>query len=175
MKIKSILMSALALFFLASAVEAVQTKITVKVKTKDAKFLGSSMGGAEVMIKDLGTGKVLARGVTEGSTGNTKLIMIKPVERGVPISQGAAQYTATIDIDKPTQVEVSAKGPLSEPHAMNSVSITQWVVPGKHIVRGDALMLDLPGLMVKLLMPSGNAVLTGAPQTVQIGTLVRMM
>ena len=40
--------------------EAVQTKLVVRAKSKDAKFVGSKMGGAVVVVRDSESGKVLA-------------------------------------------------------------------------------------------------------------------
>ncbi len=176
MRFKVLLIALITVFFSITTAMAVPTQITVRVKTKDAKFLGSSMGGALVTIKNARTGELLAEGLTEGSTGNTKLIMIKPHERDVPISdERSAKYTATIDIDEPTYIEISAKGPLSEPHAVNRTTITQWVFPGKHIDKGDALTLELPGLIVKLVSPPKETVFSGVSQDVEIYAFVRMM
>lgn len=165
----------LATLFAATTALAVPTHITVRVKTKDAKFLGTSMGGALVTIKNVKTGELLAKGITEGATGNTNAIMINPHVRGKAISDpGSAKFTATIDIHEPTQVEIAAQGPLSEPHSVNTVMITQWVVPGKHINKGDAMMLELPGLMVKLTSPLQGKTFNKA-DNVEIQTTVRMM
>jgi hypothetical protein len=175
MRLKVIFVILLATFFAATTTLAVPTHITVRVKTKDAKFLGTSMGGAQVIMKNAETGEQLAQGITKGATGNTALIMINPHKRNVPISDdSSAKFTATIDIDEPTHVEISTRGPLSEPHAINTASVTQWVFPGKHINRGDALMLELPGLMVKLVSPSSN-VTYRANQKIDIQMVVRMM
>jgi hypothetical protein len=172
-KVICILLS--ALFFISTEAFSEPTHITVRVKTKDAKFLGTSMGGALVTITNAQTNKQLAKGVTEGATGNTNLIMIKPHERGVPISdERSAKYIATIDIDEPTQILVTAQGPLSESHAINSVQATQWVMPGKHVNRGDAMMLELPGLMVKLMSPSQDTSFYSS-KSVEIQAVVRMM
>lgn len=54
--------------------EATQTKITVRAKAKDAKFIGSTMAGALVVIKDSDTGEVLAKGFTTGGTGNIEVL-----------------------------------------------------------------------------------------------------
>lgn len=100
---------------LAGTALAVPTDITVRVKSKDAKFVGSSMGGTLVTIKNVDTGELLAKGVTAGTTGNTDTIMKNPIKRGVPISdEKSAKYTATIDISEPTLVEVRAYGPLGQ-------------------------------------------------------------
>ena len=59
----------------------------MRVKTKAAKFLGTSMGGTRITVKDAQTGKLLAKGGgTEGGTGNTTLIMKTPPAQGIPIS-----------------------------------------------------------------------------------------
>lgn len=175
MRLNVIFAVLLAMLFAATTALAVPTHITVRVKTKDAKFLGTSMGGALVTITNAQTGEQLAKGVTEGSTGNTGLIMIRPHERGIPLSdERSAKYAATIDIDEPTQIAVTAQGPLSEPHAINTVQATQWVMPGKHINKGDALMLELPGLMVKLMSPVKGKTYNKT-DNIEIQTTVRMM
>ncbi len=155
---------------------AVPTQITVRVKTKDAKFLGTSMGGALVTIRDVQTGELLAKGVTVGGTGNTRRIMIEPHQRGKPLADtSAARFTATIDIDTPRLVEVTAYGPLANLQAANRVSATQWIVPGKHVTGGDAWLLELPGFVVDVLAPPTHLFLRGLPRTVTIAANVTMM
>jgi len=157
MKFKQSLLITLVMLATAVTAEAVPTQITVRVKTKDAKFLGSSMGGALITIRNVDTGELLAKGVTSGSTGNTDTIMKKPLTRGVPLSdEKSASFAATIDIDEPTLLEVKAYGPLIQRQAANLAAITQWVVPGKHITAGDGLMLELPGLVVDVLAPPAH-------------------
>lgn len=176
MKRKSFLLGLCIVFLAGSSALAVPTEITVHVKTKDAKFLGTLMGGASVSIKDVQTGELLATGLTVGGTGNTARIMKTPVTRGVPISDAsAAKFTATIDIDEPRLIEVSAYGPMVNLQAANTVSATQWVVPGKHITDGDAWMLELPGFAVDVIAPPAPATLKGVPQDVTITANVVMM
>ncbi|OAG27278.1 hypothetical protein [Thermodesulfatator autotrophicus] len=173
---KKFLLVWLLLLIAVPLVHAEPTRIVVRVKTKDAKFLGSSMGGALVTIKNVLTGEILAQGKTVGSTGNTKLIMKTPHQRGVPISDDkAAKFVAEIDIDEPTLIEVSAYGPLAQRQAANKVSATQWVVPGKHIDQGDAFMLELPGLVVDVLDPPAHIKLKGTPQQIALKANVTMM
>lgn len=159
-----------------TVVWAVPTHITVRVKTKDAKFLGTLMGGASVRLTDAQTGELLVQGLTVGGTGNTKQIMQTPVARGMPFSdESAAKFTATIDIEVPRLIEVSARGPLANPQAANTVSATQWVVPGKHITSGDAWMLELPGFAVDVIAPTAAATFQGGAQDVTITANVVMM
>lgn len=176
MKPKLIFLCLLIVIFSASTALAIPTDITVRVKTKNAKFLGTSMGGAQITIKDVFTGELLAKGRTAGTTGNTNRIMKVPVMRGQPISdERSAKFTATIDIDEPRLIEVAAYGPLVNLQAANRVSATQWVVPGKHITGGDAWMIELPGFVVDVLAPPTHIKLKGIPQSIKIEANVIMM
>jgi molecular chaperone DnaK (HSP70) len=174
MRTKTIAALLLGLLYAAGPVFALPTHITIRVKTKGAKFLGTSMGGALVTIRDAETGELLAKGITSGSTGNTERIMKAP--RGVPVSdEGSAKFTATIDIDGPRLLEVTAYGPLSQRQAANRVSATQWVVPGEHITGGDGWLMELPGLAVQILSPRSHVLFEGVPQTVKIEANITMM
>lgn len=176
MKGKRVLLGLCVVCLVATAGWAIPTQITVRVKSKDAKFLGTSMGGATVRIRDAQSGELLAIGLTTGGTGDTAHIMQTPVRRGVPLADaGTAKFTATIDIDEPRRIEVSAYGPMANPHAANTVSATQWVVPGKHITGGDAWMLELPGFAVAIMAPAAPVTLKGIPQDVAITVKVVMM
>ena len=53
MKTKLIFFWLLIVIFSATTALAIPTNITVRVKTKDAKFLGTSMGGAQITIRDV--------------------------------------------------------------------------------------------------------------------------
>ena len=57
-----------------SVSEAVQTKLVVRAKSKDAKFIGTKMGGAMVVIRDSETGRGLAEGLTAGGTGDLQIL-----------------------------------------------------------------------------------------------------
>lgn len=176
MQRKSGLLGWCIVFLAATTVFAVPTRITVYVKSKDAKFLGTSMGGASVRITDVQSGERLAEGLTTGGTGNTTRIMQTPAVRGVSITdEQTAHFTATIDIDEPRRIEVSAYGPMADPQAANRVSATQWVVPGKHITSGDAWLLELPGFAVDVIVPAAPATLKEIPQDVTITARVVMM
>lgn len=167
---------AAALVVSAAAAQAVETKVTVRVIAKDAKFVGTSMGGALVTIKDNDTGEILAKGVTEGSTGNTELLMKKPITRRTPMSdEESASFTASLDIDEPVFVEISARGPLAQRQSMASASIAQWLLPGKDVNQGDAVLLELPGFVVDVLAPPAHTRLDAVPQAIEIKANVTMM
>ena len=155
---------------------AIPTDIIVRVKSKDAKFIGSSMGGVLITIKNMDTGELLAKGVTAGTTGDTKVIMDSSHPRGSFISDDrSAKFVATMDIDEPTFIEVTAIGPMAQRQSANRVSQTQWILPGKHITVGDAVLLELPGFVVDVLSPPAHIKYGGAPKVVKIKANVTMM
>ncbi len=172
---RSILLTNVMLLLISTSAMAVPTRITVRVKTKDAKFMGTGIGGALVTIKDAQTGELLAKGVTEGTSGNTDLIMKTPKVRGVPISdQDSAKFEAIIDIDEPRYIEVTAYGPLSQRQSANKASSSQWIVPGRHISAGDAWLMELSGLLVDVQSPSTPTTFQGVPREVKIKAHVAM-
>ena len=153
------------------------TEIDVRVLAKDAKFVGSGMGGMAVRIRSVQTSEILSEGVIQGGTGDTNRIMKKTWKRGKPLTtEGTAHYHASIDIDQPTLVEVSVRGPLGYPHASQVMSLTHWLIPGKHVTGGDALRLELPGFVVtadvspsELSASSGEAITINARVTMMCG------
>jgi hypothetical protein len=176
MNVKKVLMAILIGLFSVSSANAVSTEIIVRVKSKDAKFIGSSMGGVLITIKDVDTGELLAKGVATGGTGNTQLLMKTPHSPGMILSdEKASKFKTSIDIDEPRLVEVSAYGPLAQRQSANRISTTQWVVPGKHITGGDAWMLELPGLVVDILEPPAAIKFGNVPEKVEVRANVTMM
>ena len=156
----------LLLFFVAAGIffslshfsfsaDKIPTKITVRVVSKDAKVIGSGVGGALVRIRNLETGEILAQGKQEGGTGDTDRIMVQPRKRGAVVygTPGAAFYQAEIPLSQPTQVEVYAEAPLGYPHAIQKGSKTLTLIPGKDIV-GEGVLVELDGLIVNVLDPT---------------------
>jgi hypothetical protein len=150
------------------------THVTVRVLSKGAKFIGSSMGGVQVTIKDAETGEILADGVAAGGTGDTTRIM-KGGRSGKTslFTEGAAEFRAEIDLDGPRRVEVIAYGPLAHPRSANRVSSTQWIMPGKHVSRGDAWLLEMPGLIVEARADVADT--AKAPAQIAVHATVMMM
>jgi len=134
-----------------AAAQAVDTHIVVRAVANDAKIIGSHVGGARITIRDLATGRVLATGVQEGSTGNTDLIMSRPRERGATVfdTPGAAGFQATLSLAAPTRVEITAEGPLGNPQALQRASTTLLLVPGRDYT-GEGVVLMLDGLAVAI-------------------------
>ena len=95
------------LSFICINVFATETKVMVRAKAKDAKFVGSSIGGAHVIIRNAVNGQILAEGTTQGSTGNTDVIMKSAKERYTQLSDDkTAGFLAVLDIDEPTFVRI---------------------------------------------------------------------
>ncbi len=164
-----------ALLLAATGACAEPTEITVRVLSKDAKFVGTTMGGARITIRDADTGELLATGVTEGSTGDTAKIMGTRERRESLSSNGAAKFTTVLDLDQPRLITVSALGPLGQRQSAVQVTSTQWVIPGKPITGGDGWVLEMPGLVVDVLDPPAHVQLQGTPHKVKLAANVTAM
>ncbi len=165
----------LMLSLLPVVAAAVNTDLEVRVLAKDAKFIGSGVGGMAITVRDFATGKVLAVGETRGGAGDTDRIMREPRQRGqVLFTEGAASFRASLELSAPMLVEVIASGPLEFPQARQSISLTHWLLPGKHVVGGDALRLELPGFVVTARAEPPDLRLT-EQATVELGARVTMM
>lgn len=132
---------------------AIPTKIIVRAKAKDAKFIGSSVGGAQVIIRDKATGEILAKGLTQGSTGNTQVIMNTLKERGDRLSDdNTAKFMVELDLEEVVFVRIEVLAPASKKQATVFASTELWMIPGKDIL-GDGVVLEIPGFIVDVLMP----------------------
>lgn len=150
---KTILTSLLVVLISLNAF-ATDTKIMVRAKARDAKFVGSSLGGAYVQITNVKNGQLLAEGLTSGSTGNTSLIMKTPHERYTSIADDTtAGFLATIAIEAPTFVRIEVRSPYQYKNAQVQASTELWLLPGKHIL-GDGIVLEIPGFIVDILKPT---------------------
>jgi hypothetical protein len=161
---------------MAAGASAEPTHIDVRVLSKGAKFVGTSMGGVAVTITDAETGELLAKGTTRGSTGDTAKIMKEQRGHHSAVSTSdAAVFHAVVDVDEPRRVRVTAHGPSAQAQAANTVTATQWIVPGKHVTGGDGFMLELPGLVVDVLAPPAHVKLADGTTAVRIDANVTMM
>ena len=165
----------LAMAIPSAAAWAEPTEITVRVLSKDAKFIGTSMGGARVTLRDAETGEVLASGLTEGGTGDTKRLMHEGAGRRAQLSDpSAAKFQATLDLDAPRLIEAEALGPLAQRQAAQRVVATQWVIPGRGLSGGDGWVLEMPGFAVDVLAPPAHVKLA-APTSIDVRANVVMM
>ena len=159
----------------AAAQNPVPTTVTVRVVSNDAKLIGSGVGGARVTIRDDETGEILARGLHEGSTGDTGLIM-GPRTRGSAVfaTEGAAGFEAVIPLSAPRQVEIEALGPLGTPHARQRATRTVLLVPGEDLL-GDGVVLTLYGFTVEMLEPTEGPLQAAPGERVNVRARVTML
>ncbi len=164
----------LGLLVVAPNVEAQETELMVRVRSKDAKFIGSSIGGAKIFIKNAETGELLASGMTSGSTGNTKLIMEEAHSRNQRLSdEETAGFLATLDLEAPVFVTVEAYAPYNKKQARVMSSTQLWMLPGKDIT-GEGLVLEVPGFVVDILSPQTHERIS-EENTIEIKANIVMM
>ncbi|MGA8855054.1 MAG: hypothetical protein WB492_12840, partial [Christiangramia sp.] len=143
----------LLLMVFSANLRAQETSIMIRAKAKDAKFIGTSIGGAKILVKDALTGEILDEGVTSGSTGNTDKIMKQDWKRSEMLSDDeTAGFKASLNIDSPKFISVEAYAPINKKQAQVMSSTQLWVIPGKDIA-GDGVILEIPGFVVDIVSP----------------------
>jgi hypothetical protein len=130
------------------------TTVVVRVVAHRSLVLGHEVGGARVTITDLATGQRLASGTQQGEPGDQRQIMRTPHLMEEPIYSGrpAASFTTTLELARPTLVEISAEGPLAFPSALQRASETVLLIPGQDLT-GDGIVLRLYGYLVQVEHP----------------------
>ncbi len=162
------------LMFVGSlAAEGIPTQVLVRAVSRDAKIIGSGVGGARITIRDAASGEVLAEGLQEGGTGETERIMVAPRVRGETVydTEGAAGFLTTLELERPTVVEIVAEGPLGTPQSTQRASKTMLVIPGKDVL-GDGVLLEIHGFTVTLLQPEAEEFRAG--QRLEVRATTRM-
>lgn len=166
----------LALVFGPAAWAApVETPVTIRVRAHDAKFVGSGVGGMNVVVEDADTGALLASGALTGGTGDTERLMKRPAVRGAPLADAStAAFVARLPLTAPTRIRIRVAGPLQQSDAVQEASTTTWAIPGRP-VGGDGIVLDLPGLIVspkpatvtenRLILATDVVLMCGCPIT----------
>jgi hypothetical protein len=163
------LILAAALCALASGAAAEPTEVTVRAFAKDAKFIGESMGGVAITLTDTASGRVLASGMTAGGTGDTAKLVTAPRVRGQAVAGPTdAKFAATLNIDQPTLVTATAKGPMGKPDAVITATSQMWLLPGKAI-GGDGWVIELPGLVVEPSLATAGGLTVTAKVTLMCG------
>lgn len=134
----------------AGSAIAEPTDITVRVIARGAMFVGDIVDGAQVTISDAVSEEVLAQGITKGQAGDAKRIMAVARTRGEPFAKETdASFSATLELDEPRHVQVTAFGPLQRRESATKTSMTQWIVPGRHLTGGDGWVIELAGFFVQ--------------------------
>src|ERR1700674_1852392 len=158
----AILVSVSPLFAQTSGKE---TKVMIRAIARDAKVIGTHVGGAKITVRDVATGEILAQGIQQGGTGDTDVIMKKPHTRGMTVfsAPDASGYLAVLHLEKPTVVEVSAEGPLGNAQATQRSSKTLLLVPGEDVL-GVGILLEILAFIITPLVPPADAqVKAGSP------------
>lgn len=133
------------------------TTVVVRVVAHGSMVLGKEVGGARITITDVATGRILATGLQQGEAGDQNQIMRTPrlLEEPIYSTKSSASFTTTLDLLHPTQVDITAEGPLSYPAAMQRVSKRVWLIPGQDMI-GDGIVLTLYGYIVQIEQPKPN-------------------
>jgi hypothetical protein len=139
-----------------------ETKVMIRAIARDAKVIGTHVGGAKITVRDTATGEILAQGIQQGGTGDTEVIMKKPRTRGMAVynSPDASGFLAVLHLEKPTVVEVSAEGPLGNAQATQRSSKTLLLVPGEDVL-GEGILLEIHGFIITPLAPLPDAKVKG--------------
>ncbi|MCB9990767.1 MAG: hypothetical protein H6867_05240 [Rhodospirillales bacterium] len=146
-----------AVFYGIPAAHAIDTDFVVTVKARDAKFIGTAVGGAHVIIRDRRTGDIIANGTTAGSTGDTKLLMAETQPRDAAlVTDGSARFSFSLNMFEPIPATISATAPLGQQQSLVTVSEDILLLPGKDYTSGNGIMLDMPGFAVDVVSPLPN-------------------
>ena len=140
------------------------TDFTVTVLAKDGKFIGDTMGGVRVIVRDKLTGDIMVDGHTYGTTGDTETIMADSIPRNATLSNGdSASFQFSLAILEPTKVTITAIAPLSQMQNAVTVSEDVTLIPGKDYTSGDGIRIEMPGIAVKVQSPLPNETMTFDP------------
>jgi hypothetical protein len=158
-----------------SASTVVPTQLVVHVLTHDAKLIGTAVGGVRITVRDVRNDRVLATGLHEGATGDTRRLVQTPRERGATLftTSDGARFATTIPLSAPTLVEIAAEGPLGYPDQMARSSKQLTLLPGRHLT-GDGLLLEMHGYVIDLLTPDSSLVVSSGAR-VPVRARVRML
>lgn len=155
MKLFLLALSALLLFPLSAL--AKDTPVSISVLSNDAKFIGTSMGGMEIIVSDPLSGDILAQGLATGSTGDTSVIMTRTRERDAVLrTEGSARFDTVLDLNKPRKVRIRAHGPMAQPQSAMTLSEERILIPGKDYTQGNGIILRMPGMSVDVLAPAAH-------------------
>ncbi|HEY5627368.1 MAG TPA: hypothetical protein VIR79_05445 [Nitrospira sp.] len=130
------------------------TTILVRVVAHGAMVLGHEVGGARITITDLATKQILATGIQQGEAGDQNQIMRTPhlMEEPLYSSRPAAAFTTTLELQRPTLVEIAAEGPLAYPASIRRATQNVLLIPGQDLTN-DGIVLRLYGYIVQIIHP----------------------
>ncbi len=131
------------------------TRIIVRVVSHGSMVLGHEVGGARVTITDVARGEILATGIQHGEAGDQNQIMRTPRMMDEPqySTRASASFTTTLNLTRPTLVDIAAEGPLAFPAAAQRASQRVWLIPGQDMT-DDGIVLALYGYIVRIEHPT---------------------
>lgn len=133
---------------------AADTNVTVRVKSKDAMFIGDAAGGAYVIVRDKRDGDILVEGRTSGTSGDRAKVMTETMTRGASVTDDkTAEFEFSLDLYEPTPVSVEVSGPYGQRQSLAHASTDYILIPGKDYTKGDGIVVELPGFIVDVLSP----------------------
>ena len=148
MKLVNLLFVATISLIVSTSAFATETRVMIRAKALDAKYIGTSVGGVKVVVEDAETGEILDQGWINGGTGSTKAIIKEPISRGqVMTDKNTAGFLAKVDISSPRLLRFKVIGPYAFRQSLQEATVTSWVIPGKDIL-GDGITLTLPGFII---------------------------
>lgn len=141
------------LLFVLSNIQAQTTRIIVRAKAKDAKFLPATLG-VHVTIRNNLSGEIMAKGMAVGGSGDTKRIMADQIQRGEVLSDATtSKFETTLELEEPTFVDIEVSASTNRKNGTKRVTTQTWLIPGKHI-EGDGIVVEIPGFIVDILSPT---------------------
>ena len=151
------------------------TTVLIRVVAHGAMVLGREVGGARITITDIASGQILATGLQQGEAGDQNQIMRTPrmMEEPIYSTRSSAAFTATLELQKPTLVEISAEGPLAFPSALQRAKETLLLIPGQDMTH-DGIVLHLYGYLVQIERPKPRDALI-AKEDVRLRASVRTL
>jgi hypothetical protein len=161
--------------FSASAVQAEPTAVTVHVISQDAKFIGDSMGGAKIVLRDAKSGRVLAKGITKGGTGDTARIMQSTGRSPSRATPDAAAFKAILEIERPTLVNLEVTGPNARPGSVIRITSQRWIMPGEPANVGDGWVVELPGLAISPSVKFADFSQVNVPKIIAVSAKVELL
>ena len=131
------------------------TTLLIRAVAQGGMVLGREVGGARITITDRRTGQVLATGLQQGEAGDQNQIMRTPhmMEEPIYSTRPSASFTTTLELHKPTLVEILAEGPLAYPSSLQRTTTTVWLIPGQNLTQ-DGIVLHLYGYLVQIERPT---------------------
>lgn len=146
-----------ALLALATPAHAVDTNVSISVKSKDAMFIGESVGAAYVIVRDKRDGDILVEGRTTGNSGKRDLIMATSAARDtVIVDEETSRFEFSLDLYEPTPVTVEVSGPYAQRQSLAKASADYLLIPGKDYTQGNGIIVEIPGFIVDVMSPPAN-------------------